>query len=111
MSSMSALAMLGLILLVLGVYWLPSILARIRRHPDLVPIVVINALLGWTGVGWVWAVGRLVHTGPALPLAPLAPATATVSGSDQASWLPADARDRDLRTGVGNTASAVPLEP
>jgi hypothetical protein len=58
MSSMSSLVKVGLILLVLGVYWLPSIVARIRRHPDLVPIVVVNALLGWTVVGWVWAVRR-----------------------------------------------------
>lgn len=60
MSTISALVMAGLILLVLGVYWLPSILARIERHPDLVPIVIVNALLGWTVVGWAWAVVRLV---------------------------------------------------
>ncbi len=60
MSTTAALVMAGLILLVLGVYWLPSIVARIERHPDLVPIVIINALLGWTVVGWAWAVVRLV---------------------------------------------------
>lgn len=68
MSAMSALAMLGLILLVLGVYWLPSILARTWRHPDLVPIVLVNALLGWTVVGWVWAVSRLVREGLVDPI-------------------------------------------
>jgi hypothetical protein len=61
MSTTSALVMAGLILLVLGVYWLPSIVARINRHPDLVPIVIVNALLGWTVVGWAWAVVRLVN--------------------------------------------------
>jgi hypothetical protein len=55
MSLIPALVTVGLILLVLGVYWLPSIVARITRHPDLVPIVVVNALLGWTVAGWVWA--------------------------------------------------------
>jgi Superinfection immunity protein len=60
MSTISALIMAGLILLVLGVYWLPSIVARIERHPDLVRIVIVNALLGWTVVGWAWAVVRLV---------------------------------------------------
>jgi hypothetical protein len=64
MSMISALVMAGLILLVLGVYWLPSIVARIERHPDLVPIVVVNALLGWTVVGWAWAVVRLVTGRP-----------------------------------------------
>ena len=68
MSTISALILAGLILLVLGVYWLPSILARIKRHPDLVRIVIINALLGWTAVGWVWAVVRLVSGRPSHPL-------------------------------------------
>ena len=64
MTTMSGLVMTGLILLVLGVYWLPSIVARIQRHPDLVLIVIVNALLGWTMVGWAWAVIRLVNGRP-----------------------------------------------
>ena len=70
MSTISALIMAGLILLVLGVYWLPSILARIKRHPDLVSIVIVNALLGWTVVGWAWAVVRLVSARPSDRLRP-----------------------------------------
>jgi hypothetical protein len=70
MSTISALVMAGLILLVLGVYWLPSILARIMRHPDLVPIVIVNALLGWTVVGWAWAIVRLVGGRPSHRLQP-----------------------------------------
>ena len=85
MSTMSALTMLGLILLVLGVYWLPSILARIWRHPDLVPIVIVNALLGWTVVGWVWAVGRLCGRASRLRLAPTA---ATAACGEQSAWQP-----------------------
>jgi Superinfection immunity protein len=69
MSTISALDMAGLIVLVLGVYWLPSIVARIKRHPDLVSIVIVNALLGWTVVGWAWAVVRLV-SGPGHRLRP-----------------------------------------
>jgi Superinfection immunity protein len=70
MSATSALVMAGLILLVLGVYWLPSIVARMKRHPDLVPIVIVNALLGWTVVGWAWAVVRLVNGRPGHRLRP-----------------------------------------
>ncbi len=70
MSMMPRLAMLGLILLVLGLYWLPSILAYLRRHAELVPIVVVNALLGWTVLGWVWAVARLVRGDAGDALAP-----------------------------------------
>jgi hypothetical protein len=40
-------------MLVLGSYWLPSILGYYRRQPDLFSVVVVNALLGWTMAGWV----------------------------------------------------------
>jgi len=109
MSTMSALAMLTLILLILGVYWLPSILARIWRHPDLVPIVLVNALLGWTVVGWIWAIARLVRSGAGQGLQ-LAPAGATAAG-DQTGWLLSDAAAGDLVIGVGSGAPAGPLEP
>jgi Superinfection immunity protein len=110
MSTMSTLAMLALTLLVLGVYWLPSILARIWRHPDLVPIVLVNALLGWTVVGWIWAVARLVHGGAAHGLQ-VAPAGATAVGRDQTGWRLPDAADGDLVIGVRSTAPSGPLEP
>lgn len=79
MSTISALVMAGLILLVLGVYWCPSIVARIERHPDLVPIVIVNALLGWTVVGWAWAVVRLVSGRPGRRLQPRAAYVADVA--------------------------------
>jgi Superinfection immunity protein len=110
MSTMSALATLVLILLVLGVYWLPSILAWSRRHPELVPIVLVNALLGWTVVGWVWAIARLVRTGAAHPHR-LAPAVATAAGGDPIAWRLTDPPEADLVRGIGSAASAVPLEP
>jgi hypothetical protein len=109
MSTMSALAMLVLILLVLGVYWLPSLLARAWRHPELVPIVLVNALLGWTVVGWVWAIAKLVRDGSVHGLR-LAPSGAA-AGGEQTGWRLTDARDCDLVTGVGSAASSVPLEP
>jgi RsiW-degrading membrane proteinase PrsW (M82 family) len=59
--SPTSVATLVLVLLVLGFYWLPSILASARRHPDLVTVVVVNALLGWTVVGWLSALARAVR--------------------------------------------------
>ena len=109
MGMMSALATLVLILHVLGAYWLPSILARSWRHPELVPIVLVNALLGWTVVGWVWAIARLVRASAAHPHQ-LAPAVATAAGADQIAWR-TDPPEADLVRGVGAAVSAVPLEP
>ena len=36
-------------------YFRPSIIAAARRKRDLVSIVVLNLLLGWTAIGWVIA--------------------------------------------------------
>jgi hypothetical protein len=47
------LATLALIVVVLGLYWLPSIVGYFRHVPRLFAVVVTNALLGWTIVGWL----------------------------------------------------------
>jgi prepilin signal peptidase PulO-like enzyme (type II secretory pathway) len=55
MDVLALLATVALIVVALGLYWLPSIAGYVRRDPDLVTLVVINALLGWTVVGWIVA--------------------------------------------------------
>ena len=57
-SSVSALALVvGLLLLVVGLafYFLPTVVARLRHHPQFAAILVINLLLGWTIIGWIMA--------------------------------------------------------
>jgi hypothetical protein len=44
---------LALIIVVLSLYWLPSIVGYFRHVPGLFAVVVTNALLGWTIVGWL----------------------------------------------------------
>jgi len=34
-------------------YFAPSIIAKVRGHRNFPPILVLNFLLGWTGLGWV----------------------------------------------------------
>lgn len=44
---------------VLGIfifYVLPSIIAIYRKHPNVVPVVLINLFLGWTLIGWIVAI-------------------------------------------------------
>jgi len=36
-------------------YFLPTIVARGREHRQMIAIAVLNALLGWTVLGWVVA--------------------------------------------------------
>ncbi len=40
---------------VFGLYFLPSLVAVLRRHHNVVAIFVLNLTLGWTLLGWVAA--------------------------------------------------------
>ena len=42
------------LVLLFGIYFLPSLIALIRRH-NLPAVAALNVLLGWTFVGWVVA--------------------------------------------------------
>lgn len=45
---------------IVGLYWLPTLVACARGHWDKVGIAIFNFFFGWTMVGWVgalvWAV-------------------------------------------------------
>jgi hypothetical protein len=38
---------------ILLLYFLPAVIAHIRRHRHIAAITMLNLLLGWTGLGWV----------------------------------------------------------
>jgi hypothetical protein len=38
-----------------ALYFLPSIIAMNRRHRNISAITTVNLVLGWTGIGWLWA--------------------------------------------------------
>lgn len=42
-------------LLLLALYGIPSIVAWRRRHHNRAAIILVNLLLGWTGLGWIAA--------------------------------------------------------
>jgi hypothetical protein len=41
--------------IVVGLYFLPTIIAVSRKVPHIGSVVVINLFLGWTFIGWVVA--------------------------------------------------------
>ena len=41
------------VLVFLGIYFVPGIVALHRRHPQRVAILVLNVFAGWTFIGWV----------------------------------------------------------
>jgi hypothetical protein len=40
---------------VILVYFLPGIVARLRRHNSVNAIALTNLFFGWTGIGWIIA--------------------------------------------------------
>lgn len=36
-------------------YFLPAVVAIVRKHHQIGPIIIVNLLLGWTFLGWVVA--------------------------------------------------------
>jgi hypothetical protein len=53
----------GLAIVLLAIYFVPAIVAAMRRHPNRAGIEIFNLFLGWTFVGWVLALVWAV-TGP-----------------------------------------------
>jgi hypothetical protein len=49
-----------LLVISVGVYFLPTLIAQHRHNKNLGAIIVVNLFLGWTFIGWVvalaWAV-------------------------------------------------------
>lgn len=59
------------LLIMLGLYALPSIIAWRRKHRDLTQIIILNLFLGWTLLGWVasliWAIRPPTNVSIVLP--------------------------------------------
>src|SRR5438067_12916683 len=58
-------AALLLVALLVAAYVLPTLIALSRRHQNGLAIGILNAVLGWTVVGWigalVWALTAVTH--------------------------------------------------
>lgn len=46
---------IGALIFWVGLYMFPTIVAAIRRKPDIGMIAFMNALSGWTVLGWIVA--------------------------------------------------------
>lgn len=53
---------LVMLIFTLGMYFLPSIIATTHRHKNIIPIILLNIILGWTFIGWIiafiWAISN-----------------------------------------------------
>jgi len=46
---------MSFILFLVLMYWLPTVIAIVRQVPSVLGIAVFNFFLGWTGIGWFFA--------------------------------------------------------
>jgi len=57
--------MLGFITVLFVMYWLPTLVAIVRRTPSALGVAVINFFLGWTVIGWIVALVLALAAYPA----------------------------------------------
>ncbi|MDA8116310.1 MAG: superinfection immunity protein [Actinomycetota bacterium] len=55
----SGFGLLGLVL-----YFVPTIIALVRKVPNSVSVLVVNLFLGWSLIGWVVALAMAVRSKP-----------------------------------------------
>lgn len=44
-----------ILLILIALYFLPSVIGFRRNHPNKIPILILNIFLGWSFIGWVIA--------------------------------------------------------
>ena len=54
------------VILLIGIYFLPSIVAIYRRHVNFTAIFILNLFLGFTLLGWVFALVWAVYNSTAV---------------------------------------------
>ncbi len=57
--------MLTFIAVLFVMYWLPTIIAVLRRTPSALGVAAVNFLLGWTIIGWFVALIMALAAMPA----------------------------------------------
>lgn len=56
---------LAVLAFLLALYFLPTIIAALRRHRQTLAIAALNLLAGWSGLGWFGAfIWSLTYPGP-----------------------------------------------
>lgn len=61
--SLSGGAAAGLVIII-GLYFVPTIVAAIRHVPNVGSVIVINTLLGWSIIGWIIALAMAARSSP-----------------------------------------------
>ena len=57
--------MMSFLLFACAFYWLPTIIAVVRRTHTAMGVAVVNFFMGWTGIGWIVALVWALAASPA----------------------------------------------
>lgn len=57
--------MLTFLLFLFVMYWVPTIIAVLRRTPSALGVAAVNFFLGWTIIGWIVALVMALAAPPA----------------------------------------------
>lgn len=49
------------LIIIIGLYFLPTIVAVVRRAPNAASVAVVDIFLGWTVIGWIIALAMAVR--------------------------------------------------
>lgn len=44
-----------ILIIALAIWLVPVLIASVRKHQQVGPIVIVTVLTGWTGIGWIVA--------------------------------------------------------
>ncbi len=92
-------------------YFLPSIIARARRLPDRMGLYLLNAVFGWSGIGWVLAMAwALFGKGPGRMLDRLARSGGSRIPGPKPGAPPQDGLGTELRPRVAEHRHASQLK-
>lgn len=98
---------LVIVVIVLAIYFFPSLTAAGRHVPNVGSVVVINLFLGWTLIGWVIALAMAYRDPkprpvPALPAAEEYVKEHHIAGYRVPDWLGTLVHGRGTRTAAAD---------
>ncbi len=93
-----------MILILVGVYFSPTIVAVSRTHHQAGAVFAINLLLGWTLIGWAvaFAMALSAHRQPPVILNQYGPGIPPQPQGPPAGWYPDPSGNGQLRYWSGN---------
>ena len=67
----AAILVILFLIVAVALYFLPTIVAVMRKVPNVGSVVIVNLFLGWSFIGWVVAMAMAARSAPTTVVAPI----------------------------------------